>query len=79
VGHVVLVNSLKPTNMSACPNCHARLSCGCQRRSASNGAACCSNCLASYEAKLKAAKPAPVAPPKPGAPTNVSVTYHPPK
>lgn len=43
--------------MSAiCPNCKARLSCGCQRRASSDGTAVCSNCLASYEAKLKAAK-----------------------
>lgn len=43
--------------MSAiCPNCKARLSCGCQRRVASDGTAVCSNCLASYNAKLAATK-----------------------
>jgi hypothetical protein len=54
---VKLVNPLKPTNMAtACPNCKARLSCGCQTRKASNGAAVCTNCLGKYEASLKIAK-----------------------
>ena len=43
--------------MSACSNCKTRLSCGCQRRTASNGQQVCSNCIANYEAKLKANKP----------------------
>lgn len=36
-----------------CPNCHSNLSCGCQKRTASNGAQCCTLCLAGYEAELK--------------------------
>jgi hypothetical protein len=43
--------------MSACSNCKTRLSCGCQRRTASNGQSVCSNCIASYEAKLKGPQP----------------------
>ena len=39
--------------MSVCGNCKAKLSCGCQRRKASNGQQVCANCLAKYEAKLK--------------------------
>jgi hypothetical protein len=35
-----------------CSNCNARLSCGCQRKTASDGKACCSNCIAAYENKL---------------------------
>jgi DNA-directed RNA polymerase subunit M/transcription elongation factor TFIIS len=39
--------------MSACPNCGNQLSCGCQRRTASNGVTVCSSCLSSYEATLQ--------------------------
>jgi uncharacterized protein YbaR (Trm112 family) len=42
--------------MNVCPNCKAKLSCGCQRRKASNGEQVCSNCITNYEAKLKANK-----------------------
>jgi len=28
-----------------CPNCKAKLTCGCQKRSAPNGKQCCSNCI----------------------------------
>ena len=38
---------------SKCPNCGKQLSCGCQRRTASNGKAVCTSCIAAYEAKLK--------------------------
>jgi len=39
--------------MSTCPNCKKKLSCGCQKRKASNGREVCSNCLTSYEEQLK--------------------------
>lgn len=39
--------------MSSCPNCKNQLSCGCQRRTASDGKSVCSSCLAPYEASLK--------------------------
>jgi hypothetical protein len=53
---VKLVNPLKPTNMATtCPNCKTRLSCGCQTRKASNGAAVCTNCIGKFEASLKIA------------------------
>jgi hypothetical protein len=39
--------------MSVCGNCKAKLSCGCQRRKASDGQQVCSNCLTKYEAQLK--------------------------
>lgn len=39
-----------------CPNCGAVLSCGCQKRVASNGALCCDQCIQSYEQKLVAIK-----------------------
>jgi hypothetical protein len=39
--------------MSACPNCGKKLSCGCQRRTASNGKTVCSNCASNYERSLK--------------------------
>jgi len=56
--------------MSAlCPNCKARLSCGCQKRTASNGATVCANCLISYEQSLKKPKAT-----NNMAPTNVTVS-----
>lgn len=36
-----------------CPNCKTALSCGCQKRTASNGTRVCSTCLAGYELNLK--------------------------
>ena len=41
---------------STCPNCNARLSCGCQRRQASNGASACSSCVGALEEKIKSQK-----------------------
>lgn len=38
--------------MSNCQNCKATLSCGCQRRIASDGTAVCANCISAYEAPL---------------------------
>ncbi len=39
-----------------CPNCNAKLTCGCQRKTASDGKTVCANCVASYEQKLKTQK-----------------------
>lgn len=39
--------------MSVCPNCKAKMSCGCQKRKASNGQPACSSCVAKIEAQLK--------------------------
>tara|TARA_R100001509_G_scaffold158669_1_gene124152 strand:+ start:987 stop:1124 length:138 start_codon:yes stop_codon:yes gene_type:complete len=39
-----------------CMNCGKRLSCGCQKRTASDGKQVCSTCASSYEAKLKSKK-----------------------
>lgn len=36
-----------------CPNCNTRLSCGCQKRTASDGRQVCSSCIQSYEARIK--------------------------
>lgn len=38
--------------MATCPNCKKKLSCGCQKRQASNGQMVCVNCLGAYEKKL---------------------------
>jgi hypothetical protein len=60
--------------MSACLNCGTALSCGCQKRVASDGKSVCGTCLAKYELSLKAIKG--VQPPSTGtAPTNVNVFY----
>ena len=39
-----------------CLNCNAKLSCGCQKRVATDGKSVCSNCLGLYENKLKTIK-----------------------
>jgi hypothetical protein len=36
-----------------CPNCSTALSCGCQQRTASNGAQVCSSCIQAYEHNLQ--------------------------
>lgn len=36
--------------MSTCTNCGAQLSCGCQKRKASDGKSVCANCVGRYEA-----------------------------
>lgn len=57
--------------MSTCPNCKSKLTCGCQKRTASNGTSVCSTCISSYEASLK--KPAP----NNAGITNVQATFTP--
>jgi hypothetical protein len=49
---------------TSCANCGARLSCGCQRRQASNGASACTNCLTSLEAKIAVLQQATTTPTK---------------
>lgn len=39
--------------MAQCQNCNTKLSCGCQRRVASDGKSVCSTCLERYEKGLK--------------------------
>ena len=39
-----------------CPNCNTAISCGCQKRAASDGKQVCASCLAAYERKLAEAK-----------------------
>ena len=38
--------------MAICQNCKREMGCGCNKRTASDGKSCCSNCLASYEISL---------------------------
>jgi hypothetical protein len=61
-----------------CTNCKATMTCGCQKRVASNGVSVCSNCHASYEASLGRAKVS-TTPSTSTAPSNVSVKYNPPR
>ena len=42
--------------MATCPNCKNKMSCGCQKRQASDGKTVCSKCATSYEADLKQRK-----------------------
>lgn len=37
---------------ASCQNCGTSLSCGCQKRTASNGASVCAHCITDYEATL---------------------------
>jgi len=39
--------------MATCSNCKNKMSCGCQKRAASDGKSVCSKCVTSYEAGLK--------------------------
>jgi len=39
---------------SNCPNCNARLTCNCQRRTASNGTQTCTNCVKTKNAQISA-------------------------
>lgn len=39
--------------MATCNNCNKRLSCGCQRAKASDGASVCKSCKTTYEASIK--------------------------
>jgi hypothetical protein len=42
--------------MAKCSNCGKQLSCGCQKRTASNGVSACSNCIGGLEKSLKPQK-----------------------
>jgi hypothetical protein len=50
--------------MKLCNNCGAQLSCGCQRRDASDGKSCCDQCITSYEIQLNPPTPSPTSEPK---------------
>lgn len=39
-----------------CPNCNAKITCGCQKKTASDGKQVCTSCIALYESKLKETK-----------------------
>lgn len=39
-----------------CPNCDKKLTCGCQKRMASDKKQVCASCLENYEAKLRIEK-----------------------
>ena len=59
-----------------CPNCDSQLSCGCQKRKASDGKEVCTNCLPFYEATVLNK----VVPEKSSsAPSNIKVIYNPPR
>lgn len=40
-----------------CSNCGSKLTCGCQKRVATDGRQCCSQCVANYNNSLKKAVP----------------------
>lgn len=48
-----------------CPNCGTLITCGCQRRTASNGTQCCQTCIGTVEANIKKIQfPLPPPPPQ---------------
>ena len=55
--------------MKLCGNCGVQLSCGCQRRDASDGKSCCDQCIDAYERSI--------APPPPPAPIPLPVAQQP--
>lgn len=55
--------------MATCLNCKRKLSCGCQKRKASNGVSCCASCITVYEKAIKATNAK-----KESAKTNTNVT-----
>jgi len=65
--------------MAQCPHCQKQLSCGCQKRVASDGKAVCTSCIVAYEnTYIKPHKaPSRFVPPKQEStdPTNIHVTY----
>lgn len=44
--------------MAHCLNCKKSLSCGCQRKKASDGTSVCAHCITAYEAGIKNVKAA---------------------
>jgi hypothetical protein len=56
-----------------CLNCGTKLSCGCQKRVATDGKNACSICLPAYETKVKAAKVAGTS--VPNTPPNKNIIY----
>jgi transcription elongation factor Elf1 len=52
---LLVLNNQKTKKMN-CPNCNKKLTCGCQKKVASDGKQVCSGCLTAYEANVKIAK-----------------------
>ncbi len=60
-----------------CNNCKTSLGCSCQKKTASNGASVCANCIGTYEAGLKGLKPGQnTNQPTQSKPTGVHVLYN---
>jgi hypothetical protein len=50
VAHVI--NNYKTNSDMNCQNCQSKLSCGCQKRIATDGREVCSSCVTTYENSL---------------------------
>ena len=48
-------------SQSTCPNCNHVITCGCQKRTASDGKTVCSFCINTYEDRLKIQQQANIA------------------
>jgi len=55
--NVLIVKPLKPKPMAQCSNCKKNLSCGCQKRTATDGKSVCTNCITNYQAQQSMKNP----------------------
>ena len=62
--------------MSTCPNCGSNLTCGCQKRVATDGTSVCTMCLNSYNSHIANKKQG--SSPNNEA-SNITLKYNPPK
>lgn len=62
-----------------CPNCDSKLTCGCQKAKAADGATVCVRCVDAYNQKLNNITFEPPVGSPSTAPSNVKVLYTPPR
>jgi len=62
-----------------CQNCNSALSCGCQKKIASDGTKVCANCISAYEKSINGEISLPKELMINTQPSNVKVIYTPPK
>jgi hypothetical protein len=61
--------------MSYCPNCKAKLTCGCQKRVSNKGIAGCAKCIAGLNVNVNVAQPKTTVVPAPKASTEIKAVY----
>jgi len=48
-----VINQPTKTKIMKCSNCNRKLTCGCQKKTASDGTACCNSCVGAINTKAK--------------------------